>query len=272
MKCNNTLYVIASFNCNLECPHCSIRFQKCETNLEKINETLYQSHFENCIFFGGEPLFDLNLFNQIISTKKITSISSNLLLLTENIASIIKENNIGVATSWNLKRFTESQYSLWHNKLNILDNKNINCTVLITLTNDLINVNPKTIYDNVILKIAQHRSVDEIKFEYLVADNSLEYYSKCDDWLIGMHKVWAIDKSNCLFDQLKNGNIRNCHNVFTITPDGCLYKGCPNSLCYKKHYFLDDCSNCEHNKICQPCILQKYCSFPKKLFAYLKQK
>lgn len=272
MKCDNTLYIIASYACNLHCPHCSIRFQQCNTNLDKIKKAILDSQFDEYLLFGGEPLLDVTIFNELVATKKITSISTNLLLLTDDIAQTLKDNNIMVATSWNLKRFTNSQYEQWHKKLDIVDNTGINCTVLITLTNDLFEVEPQVLHDTVIAEIDKHKSVDEIKFEYLVDDNSVEYYSKCDEWLCKMESCWKAKAANFIASSIKRGNIHNCHNVYTITPDGLMHKGCPNSFCYKKFMFLDECSNCKYSNICQPCILQQHCSFPKKLFQLIQEK
>lgn len=271
MKCNNTLYIIASYACNLQCPHCSIRFQDSRTNLDKIKKTILDSSFDEYLLFGGEPLFDVNIFNELVETKKITSIATNLLLLNEDIAKTLKDNSIMVATSWNLKRFTTSQYAQWHKKLDILDDIGINCTVLITLTNDLFEVEPQILHDTIIAEIDKHRSIDEIKFEYLVGDNSIEYYSKCDEWLCKITRCWKAKAENSIASSIKSGNIHNCHNVCTVTPDGELHKGCPNSLCFSKHLFLKECTECKYSKICQPCVLHRYCSFPHNLYHIIKQ-
>lgn len=270
MKCNNALYIIPSYKCNLSCQHCSIRLQDAKTNLAKIKQTILATNFDDYILFGGEPLLDIKTFDELVETKKLTGISTNLLLLDEGIAKKLKEFKLMVATSWNLKRFTPSQYEQWHKKLEILDTTDINCTVLITLTNDLLEVDPQYLCDTTIAEIDTHKSVDEIKFEYLVDDNTVEYYSKCDEWLCKSVECWKAKAQNYTAISMSKGNIRNCHNVYTVTPDGTMHKGCPNALCYKQHMFLDECATCKLNSICQPCILQQHCSFPKKLYKLIQ--
>lgn len=273
MKCNDTLYIIASYACNLKCSHCPSQLYNYQTDIVAIKQAIMQNDFDEYVLFGGEPLLDMQTFNEILSTGKLTGITTNLLMLTPDIAKTFDENGLKIATSWNASRFTPQQYEEWHSKLKILDDAGLDCTVLITLTDDLLAIQPEKLYKDVIERIDTHRSVDEIKFEYLVADNPEEYYGRCDDWLCSMHRCWKAEAINKIVDLLKRRkNIKNCHTVYTLTPDGIIHRGCPLSLSYKRHMFLDKCTTCEYSNICQPCILQPYCSFPKKLFRLIQEK
>ena len=135
-----TLYAVPWYNCNLLCPHCNISKRKVEFNKDKFIKSLKDSNYDNVILFGGEPTLNWNNFTEIISTGKINSVSTNLVVYSSvfmslAVAPFLKENSISVATSWNLKRFKDSaQFRKWICNLKILIKEDIDVVVLITLS------------------------------------------------------------------------------------------------------------------------------------------
>ena len=78
------LYVIPNYQCNLACPHCTLHNYNIKYNEETFIETLVKTNANKCILFGGEPLLYFERFKRILETKKIHSISTNLLYYQEN--------------------------------------------------------------------------------------------------------------------------------------------------------------------------------------------
>ena len=54
----------------------------------------------------------------------------------------------------------------------------------------------------------------------------------------------------------------DCSEVYHLTPDGILNKGCPH---IQNLYVPNECYTCKLSGICSPCRLQKYCSVPINL-------
>lgn len=107
------LYMIPTNTCNLECKYCFIGKlnkkpvkMKIETAKHAID--LFQKHLTKInqkgkiFFYGAEPLLNFELIEQIVNYSKKQEYNiefamvSNGLLLTENIANFIKENNISL--------------------------------------------------------------------------------------------------------------------------------------------------------------------------------
>lgn len=78
-----TLYAIPWYQCNLKCPHCDVRDTSTEFNPEKFIEELKKVEAENIVLFGGEPLLHEDWFMKILETGKLTSVSTNLLMMTQ---------------------------------------------------------------------------------------------------------------------------------------------------------------------------------------------
>ena len=134
------LYIIPNFACNLSCPHCELHLRKDDFNENSFYKVFSETNFSENVLFGGEPLLHKDRYLKLIDSNKITSISTNLLLLDENIIKILKQKEISIATSWNLQRFTDKQYTLWLNNLKLLEKYDMKCIVLITMTKDLIDL------------------------------------------------------------------------------------------------------------------------------------
>lgn len=258
----NKVYIIPSYKCNLNCPHCDIHNFKDEFNEDKFFNVLNKIESNEIILFGGEPLLNKNIFNKCINTNKITSISTNLLLINEEYIESIKKHNINIATSWNPKRFNELEYQIWKQKLKLLKKYNLSCIVLITLTQDLFDLDLNS-FKLILKEIDETEAVDGIQFEHLV-DNNLNssFHQKADEWLCQWFNNWNYKMENMIEHQI-NHWCHDCSKIFTLKPSGQLIKGCPQ---YTNAIICEECYTCNLAKICRPCMLQKTCSFPKRLY------
>lgn len=266
------LYAIPTHHCNLNCPHCTIRDAE-----EKYDHIAFMSQLNNfdgiIILFGGEPTAERDRLNAIIHSREhnphiseIGSISTNLIKLDEDLIKLYKK--IGyVATSWNLARFTDTQYGVWKANLCRLASAGIKPGILITLTEDLLN-HPMEDF----LKIIDEWHPDYvswIRFEHWISDtNTKEYYEKADSWLCDLYHKWRSPIKVQTFDKDLKWYY-DCRDVYTLEPDGTLRNICPNGL-YAKTCVPKECLTCEKSGECMPCRLQPYCSYPKKLRALLE--
>lgn len=256
------VYLIPSYKCNLNCPHCDIHNYKDTFNEDVFFETFNNIDSNEFVLFGGEPLLNKHIFKKCVETGKITSLSTNLLLLDEEYIELIKKYNLNIATSWNPKRFNELEYQIWKEKLKLLSKNHLSCIVLITLTQDLIDYN-KTDLILILQEIDNTSAVKGIQFEHLVDDNlSEDFHKKVDAWLCEWYGNWNFKMKNIIFEQVNNWCF-NCSNVYTLKPSGQLIKGCPQ---FTKATLCNECLTCKLSKICHPCSLQKTCSFPKQLY------
>lgn len=130
-----TIYAIPNFECNLSCPHCEIRKQHSEYDSKKFLNALSVFNIEDMIIlFGGEPLLYYDRFIACLQTHKIKTVSTNLLLLTQEIINDLKTYKISLTTSWNLLRFTDQQQTLWIDKLRLLSQNSLKTQILMTMT------------------------------------------------------------------------------------------------------------------------------------------
>lgn len=266
METIKELYIIPTYSCNLDCPHCELH-----RKVERYNESIFISRlktlfFDRGILFGGEPLLLQEKLIPILETKKISSISTNLLLLNATSLKLIKDYDLDIATSWNQTRFTPKQFDIWIDNLKLLEQYNLSCIILITLTEDLINCDYNT-FLTLLSELDKIKSITGIKFEQLV-DNSkkAEFYERVDNWLCKISKDWSFSFKNLLLENLNDWNC-DCSKTYTLTPSGILKKGCPQ---YTQTNVLQQCLSCKLANVCKPCILQKECSFPKKLYESYK--
>ena len=258
------LYIVPNYECNLNCPHCDLHKLKYKYNSEKFIQQLNTIESREYILFGGEPLLYKDRFIQCIDTKKITSISTNLLLLNENTIEILKTNNIDISSSWNPLRFTEEQYKLWLEKLTLLSKFNLKATILVTLTEDLFQLRKERLHE-IFNQIDNTNGIYGILFEYLLSsDANKEFYLECDKWLYEIYKNWQWKFNNFIINRLENWNC-DCSNIRTLLPDGSIQLGCPQ-FDIKLLRYKEDCLQCKLASICNPCRLQRYCTFPKKLY------
>ena len=254
------IYAIPTYHCNLKCPHCELHLKE-DNFSEKFFEVLCSiEKGADITLFGGEPTLYRDRLERCLKTEKIASISTNLLLLDENLLSLYKEYGISIATSWNPQRFTDEQYLLWMSNLRKLEQNGLDCIILITLTEDLLayqefNEHLKE-WDNI-------KSINGILFEPLLDYKmKTDLHSRADLWLCELYDNWHFSMRNMIAEKVKKWNC-DCSNVWTLNPTGELVRGCPQQ---EKKFILNECLGCSLAGICRPCHLQHICSFPKKLY------
>ena len=262
------LYALLTRNCDLHCPHCGVAEYKNETyNEEKVLEAI--KNFDGTVtLFGGECTLYEDRFIKALDTKNIDSVSSNLLNLSGK--RLEKFKGEGFVTSWNLHRFTEEQYNTWLKNLNTLSELDSEFIILITLTPDLIDRDPNEII-NIISSWQHLKGLQSFRFEQLIDYNQTqEFYDRVDDWLCDFH--YKYNNSGCTITNEIEENVErwvfNCHNEYTLYPDGKIVNLCPMDALPT---ICNLCINCKYSNVCTPCRLQKYCTFPKKLYEILKK-
>lgn len=254
-----TCYIIPTYHCNLKCPHCDLHLKNDEFN-DDFYTQLKNIIADNIILFGGEPTLYRDRLTKCLKLNKITSISTNLLQLDDELISLYKEYNLSIATSWNPKRFIEEQYELWLNHLQLLTENGLSCIILITLTDDLLNYD---LFYNHLKQWDTIKSVEGILFEPLLDYNMKnDLHQRADEWLCKLYDNWNYSFENMIINRVKNWNC-DCRDTWTLQPNGKLVQGCPQN---EQEYVLNDCLNCKLANICKPCNLQHICSFPKQLY------
>lgn len=268
---NKHLYVVPTQKCNLKCAHCYIgEFEEVfneELFLEKLNS------FEGDLtMFGGEFSSNMERFRKILKSNdengisKFSSASTNLVILNDELLTFYKRLG-GVGTSWNYDRFgSNAIYKQWLRNLQILIDNDLYSTILITLTKDLIQLDPKEF-----LKISKDFDSDHhiIKFEqYVGPDVNREHYEKVDEWLCGIYENWNMEAKLSIVDGLEYW-MYNCNETYTLFPDGTMINRCSQNI---RPMPPDECLTCEHATHCRPCRIIPYCSFPKKLAKLVEEK
>ena len=261
-----TLYAVPWYKCNLNCPHCHVSHREVAEDYDRFLRTLKTvDGFDHVVLFGGEPTLYREKFVEIIRTGKINSVSTNLVRYPVNVIEnelipLINEYNLAIATSWNLKRFTRAEEDIWYENLANLCKHGVDVTVMITLTEDLLNISPT--FMCFYLGRLEGAGVQKVLFEPYIGD--VEVNEKADEWLCEVHDYYPGLIKNLLEEKLRDWNC-NCDDVCTLEPDGVIRKGCPDLLASGVMNYCIDCIKCEHSGICRPCMLQKTCSYPKKL-------
>ena len=264
LKCNiDYLYVIATYKCNLKCPHCDIKNKDDHYNQTLFVEKLQQYKGVPMVIFGGEPTLNFDRIKLICKYGNPESISTNLIRVDQQLIDLILERNLGVATSWNPSRFHGSQYNTWLANLRVLAINNIKSRVLVTITEDLMSINPSKLI-TMFEQWSDTSGVSDIRFEMLVDNTKTQqFYDRCDDWLLMIDQLWNQNiVENSIITQLKQWYF-DCSRTYTLQPNGTLTFGCPQ---YIQTEVVSRCFDCEYSNNCQPCRLQRCCTFPKKLY------
>lgn len=263
----HTTYIVPWYNCNLKCPHCDVRQDKYDGDFEKfLNALKILTKDENDIFvlFGGEPLLKTEEFVSIMNTKLIDTVSTNMLLWKPDYSPLFLVNNTSIATSYNPERFSGDNFVLWLNNLHNARNSGIDILLLITLTESLFNM-PLQSFINT-LNLIQTTGVYRFLFEPYIGEK--ECNDLADEWLIKFHEQYLKQQNpmeSLIINNLFNWSC-NCSTTKTLTPQGELKKGCPQ---FKVTPVPSECLQCELNSICQPCPIQKTCSYPKKFASWI---
>lgn len=264
-----TCYLIPWYDCNLNCPHCDIHLRKNSENYDKFLgrlNNLKTTPEDVVVFFGGEPLLYKDKFTEIVNTGKVTSVSTNMLLWSEDYALLFKEHKMSIATSYNPQRFPSDRLLFkWADNMRKATNVGIDVIVLITLTPDLFNLPIEKVGE-----ITLHMYTSGVRgflFEPYIGEQ--EYHKEADEWLIKFHEYYKNKKypvKSLILDKIKDWNC-DCSHTYTLEPSGRLRKGCPQ---YGGTNIPDECLMCDKNDVCRPCVLQKTCSYPKKFAEWVK--
>ena len=277
LKAIDELYICPLFGCNLKCPHCTLRNITTKMDLNKILETIdYINQYNTNIvydLFGGEPLLlsdsTLDLIYERIKSHTY-HISTNLLAYnpSSKIQDKILRNAEYIDTSWNPLRFTEEQYKLWIKNVRRLQSLNIKLEFMITLTDDLItNYSPEEFYQLILFWKPYGLTLD-----FLIGkETNIE---KINDWLVDLYRIWNCETIFGIAERIKNTIkyntiYRDCSNNYTLLPDGKIKQYCPYHEKTEKNL---DCIYCSYYNICRGvCPIQSQCTFPKKLYEYIRK-
>jgi len=272
------VYICFDFTCNLHCPHCSLQNIRIKKDLTKIRKTidfLIQKNPEITFnFFGGEPLLlqdkDLYIFKDLFN-RKGTVVSTNLLRLTDyqiNLFDGVEDIN----TSWNPKRFSDNEFHTWLMNIEKLKENLIPYSIMITLTQDLLELDQKDFLDMV-----EQWTPRNLDLKFMVGDYTMDF-DKVDNWLVNLYKIYQNNyySFRCLLfkeleDVVKGNKIwkQYCPTIATIYPNGNLKLGCPY---YEYKVDRSNCIFCEYYPVCKGgCDIQEKCSFPKKLYEEIKR-
>ena len=262
------LYALITTNCNLHCPHCEIRTRPDGYNREKFLEEL--NSFEGTVnLFGGEPsLYEDRLFDIVENNtaKNIHTISTNLVILNDRLIEFYKTLR-GIASSWNPNRFSEEQYQSWLNNLNTFEKNKLKTAVLVTLTNDLFELGVDKFIE--VTKAWNPNAIHYIRFEHYIGDGTTkEYYDKADDFLCEFYKKWDFSIPLQNAKALDYGYCYECGEIYNLSPNGVLSRGCPHGYNAK---VPTECYSCEMVANCKPCRLQPLCSYPHKFAKLVKE-
>lgn len=253
-----TIYIMATKNCNLSCSHCDIRCNSLDDwNNALVLEQLKNNSGGHNIIFGGEPALHPNRIKMLAPYSE--SISTNLTILNKELIEIYATLN--VATSWNVSRFTNSQYELWLSNIKKLRHKP---ALLVTLTPDLISSTKYfTFFKNEFDGLFEY-----INFEQLLDSSKNDsYYNQVDLWLCELYQFWKNNiKTPCSTFQKKWHF--DCSNTYTILPNGSIKYGCPQFIGQQPS---SKCYICSLVAECKPCMLQRECTRPNNLLKIINK-
>lgn len=262
----NFLFAKVTNDCNLSCPHCDILNEK-KFHEEKFFDKIQQFDGE-IMAFGGEPSLYKDRLLKLLSYEKVKYITTNLILLYDEYIPFYQ--NLKVATSWNLNRFTQYQYQQWLSNLEKLYENNISCIVLITMTEDLVNYEINNFMKFIMHWDRCYPAIEAVAFEYVINPNTTSnFFDQCDSWLVQVDQLWnkyQIHIINKITYDIFHWD-KDCSNIYTLEPNGDMRRSCPHA---NKFIVREECLSCKYSEICSPCRLQQYCAFPKKLYEYRK--
>lgn len=265
--------------CNLRCPHCyKTNFSQSLLDIPKaVDYMASHTNITTATLYGGEPLLPkynrdvLGLINSL--PKNITELTctSNLYFktLTDSQLEIISHLT-GLSTSWTPNRFKDLDINLWKSNIQTIYNKfHLKCSLIITLTKDLITLSPESV---LAIFSTFPNCIETYKFEPFIGelnDKNRPSNKSVDIWLSSFfdlvssipEKFKVYDLFNYLIEGLANNtrysiNNRGCiDGIITMDVTGAIFS-CPNSIYLKKNllaskYVYDDqCLLCKYFSIC----------------------
>ena len=268
---NSIIHVIPSFACNLDCPHCDVKHK---TEQYKFNEEKFFEKFDqiqrrhnSVALFGGEPLLNnKKLLFRILDSGKITTTTSNLLVMDDEILDKLIEKKVIIGTSWNPARMTSEQYDKWLGKIKQINDRGVWVAVFITLTDDLPESRILDVLDDL-----NELMVATVTFS-LVVPCTPELVTKIDNWLCWLEEHWRWKFRNKLREEYLclNGKKNSCkYTSFTLYPNGTMTDQCTHSDNPNHWDGYEGCPTCEYRHICRPCPKQPCCHFFKNYYLLL---
>lgn len=274
------VYLIPSYRCNLNCPHCQIAttsnedFSAFLKAYETINSDIKNQNDISYILFGGEPLLNgYDKIKQLIDfgkklNKPICTTTSNLLLLDDKILDLLLENNIIIGTSWNPHRFTAEQEELWFKNIQKIADRKTNVALFVTLTYDLFRSN----FPNILDKLEKIGNVASVTLNpYIPGSDKLR--EETDKYLCYLDDIWRWKIRFLLRENYQNilsqDLINICHSclgVKTIEPNGNIKSGCAHEG--NEHGIFEKCFDCKYKSLClhAKCPKQPVCNFFDKFY------
>jgi uncharacterized protein len=198
-----SLYLITTTNCNLDCDYCFYRssssetlkyrenmeFDIAKTSIDKFhqvtaNNIIGPEYWQQITFYGGEPLLNKELLIKAIPYARdkfkdnYTSIvvNTNLTVIDDKLISIFKDNNVEIQVSLDgdkdlhdIYRKTisgEGTYEVVIRNMKKLLNQGIKVLPMLTATN--VNVNN---LNEILLNIIKELNIDEFAVNILITDS-----------------------------------------------------------------------------------------------------
>lgn len=297
----NTLYILTTNQCQLNCSFCYCNFipdmelNKSNSHIDpkKMIKLIHVGYdgkpFDYVIFHGGEPLLYPDIINEIIDgcedTNTKFSVQTNLVYNKLTSSQLKVLSRTGYGTSYNKDRFDgkiQMEKNFIYN-IRELNRFGINGTLIVTITEKQINEqNPwalkKYIEKNLV-------GIDYIMLERPIFPNELikkdkekykKLYRDVDHYIAQCVGIFDKDKLNW-FDvmgyALKHTQpIYNNHcSRFTYTVDNDKFKfGCPSleNINEKNSIYHTECLSCKYYRYCKgDCeCFNHVCAFPKETF------
>ena len=292
-----TLYITTTNQCQLKCPFCYTKFiPQFNSNTEKdhidpdmVLKVIKKNKYNIVVFHGGEPLLYPEVISDIVNRvddKNVKfAIQSNLAfqaLSQKQIEALLLMSG-GYGTSYNVDRFAgiPDIRKQWENNIKELSTYGLECSVIVTITEDQINKqNPwslKKFFDNIgVNYIIFERPI--FKQEDILNDKQkyINLYHAVDNYMGECVKIFPKWQTN-LFDLFQN-SIDNktpfydnhcsewTHTLYYKT----LKYGCPSleSRNISNRDMIEECLQCDFYPYCKgDCeCFNHVCAFPKNTF------
>ncbi len=256
------LYAVPWYDCNMNCPHCEIHKIDIEEHFYSFLSKLMEcrTNYSHIILFGGEPTLYEDKLEEIIELGAVDCVSTNLL----NLPQSLLESKLDIATSWNYRRFTPSQYSLWLDNLQQCHNYGLDTLVMITMTRDLLESDFNDFLE--VLNDIEYTGGKKFLLEHYIGEDDVNDLAEL--WIDKVYMNYKGSMTNILAEKLKTHLWGcDCSRFDTLQPTGEITHGCPQ---YKPIHPLKECLTCKMSGKCNPCALLKSCSLPHKTYKRLR--
>jgi len=284
LKRDGTCHLVIKLTgmCNLSCGYCYLKsnsrktiptdINKISKSVKAILDNIPASEFK-IVFFGGEPLLEINKISSILSRigtdKRISgfTINTNGILIDENSARLFSENNISVSISLDGTQEMHNEYRKSetlenpHGKamrsLELLMKSGVDVAARITIGPR----NAGKLEEGVNYLI--HNGIKTIGFSPASNMNwSRQDFQNWGESIIDCYRTYISGHSSCKiydFDRLFTEKSSRCipgKSIISINPDGTL------SNCHRISTDLDELSPIiQKTSPCSDCVAEPYCTF-----------